>query len=127
MALREPDPFKKLRKKSKKSKGTYPLATIAFYGPDTKTATKVVVGILKSEGTDPEPMRKWFSEGDVRTSAKIGEEISAFLRENKASSSVMADGVIGCPHEEGVDYPESSECPHCPFWVGRDRWSGLHK
>jgi hypothetical protein len=50
MALREPDPFKKLRKKSKKSRGTYPFATMAFYGPDTKTATKVVVGILKSEG-----------------------------------------------------------------------------
>jgi hypothetical protein len=36
----------------------------------------------------------------------------------------MADRIIGCPHEEGIDYPEGEECPLCPFWKGRDRWSG---
>jgi len=40
-----------------------------------------------------------------------------------AKSVVMTDRIIGCPHEEGIDY-EGSTCPDCPFWVGRDRWTG---
>ena len=31
---------------------------------------------------------------------------------------------LGCPHEEGVDYPEGQICPQCPFWAHRDRWTG---
>jgi hypothetical protein len=27
--------------------------------------------------------------------------------------------VIGCPHEEGIDFPEGQECPYCPFWRGK--------
>ena len=37
---------------------------------------------------------------------------------------VTADRIIGCPHEEGIDYPEGQACPQCPFWAHRDRWSG---
>jgi hypothetical protein len=36
----------------------------------------------------------------------------------------MVDRIIGCPHEEGIDYPDGAECPECPFWKGRDRWTG---
>jgi len=32
-------------------------------------------------------------------------------------------GIIGCPHEEGTDYPEGKSCPQCPFWAGRDRFT----
>lgn len=39
-------------------------------------------------------------------------------------SIVMADRIIGCPHEEGIDYPDGQVCPQCPFWAHRDRWSG---
>jgi hypothetical protein len=35
----------------------------------------------------------------------------------------MTDRIIGCPHEEGIDY-EGPVCPHCPFWANRDRWTG---
>jgi hypothetical protein len=41
-----------------------------------------------------------------------------------AKTVVMADRIIGCPHEEGVDYPDGEKCPSCPFWATRDRWSG---
>jgi hypothetical protein len=30
----------------------------------------------------------------------------AFLKTHAVRSTVVADGIIGCPHEEGVDYPE---------------------
>jgi len=31
----------------------------------------------------------------------------------------MTNGVIGCPHEEGIDYPLGEDCPFCPFWKGK--------
>ena len=36
----------------------------------------------------------------------------------------MTESIIGCPHEEGKDYPDSQVCPQCPFWGNRDRWTG---
>jgi hypothetical protein len=39
-------------------------------------------------------------------------------------SVAMVEAIIGCPHEEGIDYPTGESCPHCPFWKGRDRWTG---
>ena len=37
---------KRLGKKAKKGFRGYPVATIAFYGPDSTTATKVAVAIV---------------------------------------------------------------------------------
>ncbi|HEX7362293.1 MAG TPA: hypothetical protein VF283_17515 [Bryobacteraceae bacterium] len=51
-------------------------------------------------------------------------EILAFLRQHGAKSIAMADRIIGCPHQEGIDYPEGEVCPQCPFWAHRDRWTG---
>jgi len=32
---------------------------------------------------------------------------------------VVTDGIIGCPHEEGIDFPVGEGCPYCPFWRGK--------
>ena len=69
-------------------------------------------------------MRKWYSEdADVRHDADILEEVQAFFGEFGALSVAMPDRIIGCPHEEGIDY-EGPVCPECPFWANRDRWTG---
>ena len=103
----------------------YPVATIAFYGPDDKLATKVVVSVFLRENSDPDFLKRWFSTGneDVRQDLDIGEQILAFLKPHAPRSTVMTDGIIGCPHEEGVDYPEGSSCQQCPYWAGRDRFT----
>ncbi len=101
------------------------MATVAFYGPTAKVATKVAVGIVPFEGGEADPLERWWSEGeDVRQSADIGREILAFLEKHDAKSVVLSDGIIGCPHEEGKDYPEGQVCPECPYWADRDRWTG---
>ena len=83
------------------------------------------VSIVPAEGCDPDPMRRWFSlDTDVRADYEIGEQLIAFLAEHGALSVVVTDGIIGCPHEEGIDYPEGRSCPQCPYWAGRDRWTG---
>jgi hypothetical protein len=103
----------------------YPIATVAFYGPDNKLATKVVVSVFHRESSDPDSLERWFSKGDidVRQDLEIGEQILAFLKSHAPRSTVMTEGIIGCPHEEGVDYPEGQVCPQCPYWAGRDRFT----
>ena len=114
-----------LAKNARRGFRGYPLATVAFYGPDDKRASKVVVGIIAAEGARAEPLKRWFSEQrDVRRDNEIGEGILTFIQEQGATSVIMADRIIGCPHEEGVDYGEGEKCPRCPFWAHRDRWSG---
>jgi hypothetical protein len=114
---------KALNKRVRKGQKGYPVATIAFYGPDNTRASKVVCSIIEHEDADPDPMRKWFTDGEARTSEKILGEVLAFLEEHGAKSVAMAEALLGCPHEEGIDYPQGESCPHCPYWKNRDRFS----
>ncbi len=114
-----------LQKKARRGFRGYPIGTIALYGPDDRRASKIVAAIVAGEGRPPDPLQRWHAEtGDVRWDAAIGEEVAAFFREHGARTIVAADRIIGCPHEEGIDYPEGTTCPRCPFWANRDRWTG---
>ena len=116
-------PRKWLEKKAKRGARGYPVGTIAFYGPDNRRATKVAVSIILSAGAEPSELRRWFSEnGDVRADENVVAEMVSFLQDHEVHSVAAVDGIIGCPHEEGIDYPEGQNCPDCPFWAGRDRW-----
>jgi hypothetical protein len=115
---------KRLSKKAERGFRGWPLATVAFYGPDDAMATKLAVGIVPSEGAEATDLRRWFSqEADIRGDNRVAEEVLVFIEAAGAKSVVMTDGIIGCPHEEGIDY-EGATCPACPFWAGRDRWTG---
>jgi hypothetical protein len=101
----------------------WPIATIAFYGPNLSQATKVAVGIILSENAEPE-MRDWkVDRGDIRADPVVAREILEFVEKHGALSVAMTDGIIGCPHQEGIDY-EGEWCPVCEFWHGRDRFTG---
>lgn len=114
-----------LKKKARRGFRGYPIATVAFYGPDDTYATKVAVGIVASEGAEADPLERWVAKDrDVRSNPAIGREILAFIERHGVKTVVMTDRIIGCPHEEGVDYPEGQPCPKCPFWAHRDRWTG---
>lgn len=114
-----------LEKQARRGFRGYPVATVAFYGPDDQQATKVAVGIVPAEGADADPLQRWFSEAtDARSDPDIARRIEEFIATNAAKSVVLFDRIIGCPHEEQVDYPVGTACPHCPFWADRDRWSG---
>ena len=114
---------KALSKKVRKGQKGFPVATIAFYGPDNKRASKVVCSIVQHAEAEPYPMKRWFSEGEVRKEEAILGELLAFIEENGAKSVVMADSIMGCPHEEGIDYPEGESCPQCLYWKNRDRFA----
>jgi hypothetical protein len=113
-----------LSKRAKKGFRGYPVGTIAFYGPTAQQATKVAVGIVMREGAEP-AMKRWYGkEQDLRFDEEVAHQISAFLGEHQVLSVSMVDRIIGCPHEEEVDYPAGEACPNCPYWSGRDRFTG---
>ena len=113
-----------LKKKASRGFRGYPIATMAFYGPDNTRATKVAVGIVRAEGAEPEMTRLYTTEGDIRKDHEIGDQILKLLNLHGVKSIVIKEEIFGCPHEEGVDYPDGGVCPQCPFWAHRDRWTG---
>ncbi len=107
---------------SKPSPRKFPLATIAAYGPDNTRATKLVVGILRRSGQkDADPMRTWSTDaGDIRNDPVVATEVADWLRSQRIKHTVSYDRVLGCPHEEGIDYPMGRTCPPVSL-LGRHR------
>jgi len=112
---------KLLSKRARKGDKGFPIATVAFYGPDNLRASKVVCAIIRYEGAEVDPIKKWFTNTDARRAENILGEVLSFVKEHLANSVVMVDQVFGCPHEEGIDYPEGESCPDCLYWKNRDR------
>jgi hypothetical protein len=90
---------KRLSKRAKKGFRGWPLATVALYGPDDSTATKLTVGIVPAEDAEATDLRRWFSkeQTDIRDDIRATEEVLAFITEAGAKSVVMTDRIIGCP------------------------------
>ena len=116
--------LKRLRKRARRGLRGWPLATIAFYGPNLDQATKIAVGIVPTEDAEVVELRDWkVDSGDIRTDPGIAREILEFIDEHQVLAVAMTDGIIGCPHQQGIDY-EGEWCPVCSFWHGRDRFTG---
>jgi hypothetical protein len=116
-------PITILRKLAKQGHRGYPVATVAFYGPDDRKASKAVLGVIRAEGAEPE-LHKWFqdsSEADLRYDIKLQNTWIDMMRRAGVRSLAMLEEINGCPHEEGVDYPVGEACPLCPFWAHGSR------
>jgi hypothetical protein len=123
MATRlKPTALEKLARKPRKA--SQPIGTIAFYGPDDKRASKMVVAVMNPGDEEPAAIERWFTDGDARGDHRLARAAVEFLTRNGVHQVAMADRIIGCPHEEGIDYPEGESCPRCPYWIGRDRFTG---
>jgi SEC-C motif len=96
---------------------SYPIGTIAFYGPDDKTTTKVCAAVIVREDTEP-VLKRWVGT-DVATSPKVQKELQEFFQQHGVQAVAMSEGNMGCPHEEGEDFPVGEDCPFCPFWRGK--------
>ena len=115
---------KRLTKKAHRGMRGYPLGTVAYYGPDDRCATKVVAGIQFAWDAPDMETRRWFVEaGDARTDPVIAATVTEYFDANGVKSVAMVERILGCPHEEGLDY-EGEYCPVCTFWIGRDRFTG---
>jgi hypothetical protein len=85
--------LKRLRKKARKGLRGWPIATIAFYGPNLSQATKITVGIVPSENAEVEELRDWkVDHGDVRADPSIAREILEFIENRRVLSIAMGHG-----------------------------------
>jgi hypothetical protein len=95
----------------------YPMGTVAMYGPDDKRTTKIAAAVFLQDGAEPILMR-WVAT-DVTTNPKIQQAMREFFLQHGVKSVAMSEGNMGCPHEEGEDFPDGEDCPFCPFWKGK--------
>ena len=74
---------KRLSKRAKRGFRGWPLATVALYGPDDSTATKLTVGIVPAEDAEATDLRRWLSKDqtDIRDDIRVAEEVLAFITE----------------------------------------------
>ena len=94
------DPKKWLQKKAKRGVRGYPVGTVAFYGPDDRSASEVAAGVLQAPNSET-VVRRWIADaGDIRADEQVMAEVATFFREHGVRSVGMMDRIIGCPHEE---------------------------
>ena len=107
------------RKRKRKQTGQveFPIGTVAFYGPDDKTTTKIAAGVILHDGAEA-IIKRWVAT-DVTTNPKVQQELQEFFQQHGVKSVAMTEGNMGCPHEEGEDFPAGGDCPFCPFWKGK--------
>lgn len=103
----------------------FPVGLLNTYGPDSTRATKLVAVVVKSANPQEENiLHRWLvNEGEIRNDLTIAAEIAAFFKQHGVKETVATDRIIGCPHEEGIDYPMGRTCPRCPFWANIDRFT----
>jgi hypothetical protein len=89
----------------------YPIGTVAHYGPDDKTTTKIAAGVFTSLNAKP-IVERWVAT-DIMTNPKIQREMIGFFQMHGVKSVAASSGNMGCPHEEGEDFP------YCSFWAGK--------
>jgi hypothetical protein len=93
------------------------LSTSRSLGNDDKTTTKIAAGVILHDGAEP-IMKRWVAT-DVTTSPKVQQELQDFFLQHWVKQVAMSQGNLGCPHEEGEDFPHGEDCPFCPFWKGK--------
>jgi hypothetical protein len=95
----------------------FPVGTVALYGPDDKKTTKIAAGVILHDGAKA-IIERWVAT-DVTTNPKVQKELREFFKKHGVKSVAMSEGNMGCPHEEGKDFPHGEDCPFCPFWKGK--------
>lgn len=95
----------------------YPIGTVALYGPDGHTTTKIVAAVIARDGA--EPILRRFVGTRIAESPKVKRQIQEFFSEHRVKSVAATENNLGCPHEEGEDFPVGEDCPFCPFWAGK--------
>ena len=102
----------------KKFRG-FPIVFLDYFGPDDRRATKVDVSVCLDPDQQEGDTYVRESDADVRYDDGVNRMILDVVDYYRAKTVIRSEGIIGCPHEEGEDYPEGEDCPDCEFWRGR--------
>jgi hypothetical protein len=76
-----------------------------------------VAAVFETENAKP-ILERWVST-NVSNNPKVRLQMKALFDRHHVQSVIKMDGNLGCPHEEGKDFPIGEDCPFCPFWAGK--------
>ena len=100
----------------------YPLGVLVAFGPDAERATKYMATLIPSPDAAPTRVGRWCIDGeDIRDDANIAEEVEKFFVEGAAAGRFVPEGIKGCPHDEGIDFPLGGVCRECKYWANVER------
>lgn len=94
-------------------KTDFPIGALVYFGPDDATIRKIIAVVIPSRDSEP-VLKSWDGPG-VSSDSQVAAEIGQFFKYNQVSEVIMTDGIVGCPHDEGVDYPVGESCPYCTY------------
>jgi len=80
---------------------------------------QVAVGNRPSQAKTASVLERWFSETEDVGTTKPSLRRCKFIEKHGVKSVAIASSIIGCPHEEGPDYPVGEVLPVCPYWQPR--------
>jgi hypothetical protein len=100
-----------------KTQPQYPIGTVALYGPDDRVTTKIVAAVIRRPGAEP-VLERWMGT-NIAQSSKVRRQIEEMFARHGVKSVAATDRNMGCPHEEGHDFPHGEDCPFCPYWAGK--------
>ncbi len=101
---------KRLSKRAKKGFRGWPAATVALYGPDDSTATKITVGIVPAEDAEATDLRRWLVGSSACFTAPQGPP--GYDRNNFSNSTTFTVSACTTP-------PVNDAAPFLPR-SGRD-------
>jgi len=58
---------------------------------------------------------------DIRAVETTQADVAAFISSHRVKRIARPDRILGCPHQEGIDYPMGRHCRLCLFWANVDR------
>ena len=96
-----------MKRRKRKKPPQYAIGIVAMYGPDDKTTTKIAAGVILHDGAEP-IMQRWVAT-DVTTNPKVQQELKDFFLQHGVKQVAMTEGNMGCPHEEGEDFPHGED------------------
>ena len=100
----------------------YPLGVLVAFGPDAERATKYMATLVPSQDAAPTEVERWYVDGgDIRDDARVAEEVEEFFTTVMATGRFVPEGIQGCPHDEGIDFPLGGICRECKYWANIER------
>src|SRR2546423_9471564 len=76
-----------------KRHGKFPIGTVAYYGPDDKTTTKIAAGVVLHEDAEP-IVERWIATNIIHDVA-IQQEVMRFFARHGVKTVAMSGGIIG--------------------------------
>jgi hypothetical protein len=96
-----------------------PVGVLAFYGPSPEKCTKAVATVVDLKKA---LIVAVFDGPDVQRNQALLNKVFAFFKEHDVAQAVVFEELLGCEHEEGVDFEEGETCPLCPDWKPSVDW-----